>query len=110
MDLHSMNKDMLIKLITEIQDIQNKEHKEELEFYKDMNARQMKLAGRRIRKCSFPSCKALYAVVQHDRITYKCERVYTCRCKKHFCNLHYEKHKYVCELYQTSQDIYLGVQ
>jgi hypothetical protein len=101
MDLRSLNKDMLIKVIETIQVRKKKEYEEELRFYKTMNEKQMKITGCRIRKCSYSDCKAMFAVVGSEKILYQCNgSMYECHiCSEVLCYLHWDTHPSPCLAY-----------
>lgn len=101
-----MNKDMLIKLISMIEENVRKECNEEINYLRDKVSIYSKMSFSRqdgiLYDCKEENCKAIMG----DKYGYmplyiNCDNIFGCnRCRKSFCNKHMKEHELICKFNQ----------
>lgn len=99
MDLHSLNRDMLLKLLLlERKLYEERLEEEKLKTEKALNTLQTykkfsEYMGGSIKKCSEKKCSALIVHKGTHKMKQDCEYIIVCACHQYICNKHHDSHQ-----------------
>lgn len=91
-DLNKLPKDILIKMLTTIQEKTRKEYEDQLSFLKEENRIIKSVTNVVIYRCSYKKCKAMLSYGRYSHVVSGCESFKWCNCVEEmslsYCNIH----------------------